>query len=43
MGRFFLEYGIPLTAVSLFMFLGGTLSSSDNDWSEVELSLWRVQ
>ena len=40
-GRVFSAYGTPLTAVCLFWYLGKTLSSTDDNWSEVEQNLWR--
>ena len=40
-GMVFSFYGTPLTAVSLLRYLGRMLSSSNNDWPEVEWNLWR--
>ena len=39
MGRVLLAYGTPLTAIYLFWYLGQTLSSTDNNWPEVERNL----
>ena len=39
MGRKFLTYGTSLMAVLLFKYLGKKLSSSDEDWQEVEYNL----
>ena len=41
--RVFLEYWKALLAVHLFKYLGRMLSSSDNNWTEVEQNLRRVQ
>ena len=38
-GRVFSEYGTPLTVVPLFNYLGRTVSSSNNNWPEVEQNL----
>ena len=43
MGRILSEYRTPLTAVSSFRFLGRTLSSTDDDWPEVEQNFRRAQ
>ena len=43
MGRVFLEYGTPLTLVSLFQYLGLTLLSSNNNWPVVERNLRRAR
>ena len=42
-GRFFPEYGTPLMAVSLFCYLGQTLSSSNDDWPVVERNIRRAR
>ena len=41
--RVFLAYGTPLTEVSSFRYLGQTLSSTDDNWSEVERNLRRAR
>ena len=43
MGRAFLAYGTPLTAVTSFRYFGQMLSSSNGDWPAVEQNLWRVR
>ena len=43
MGRVLLTYGALLTAVPSFNYLGQTLSSSDNNWPEVEQNLRRAR
>ena len=43
MGQDFLVYGIPLTSVSSFQYLGQTLSSTGDDWPAVEWNLRRTQ
>ena len=43
MRRVFSEYVTPLMAVTLFKYLGGTLLSSDNDWTAVEQNLESAQ
>ena len=43
MGRVFSAYGIPLTKVSLFMWLVQTLFPTDNDWPAMERNLCRAQ
>ena len=43
MGRVLLAYSTPLTAVSLFRNLGRTLSSTNDNWLEVEQNLWRAR
>ena len=43
MGRVFLVYGTPLTALSSFWNLGQMLSSTDENWSAVEQNLQRAQ
>ena len=42
MGRVLLAYATPLMAVSLFRYLGRTLSSTNDDWPEVEHNLQRA-
>ena len=42
-GRVFLAYGILLTAVSSFRYLGQTFLSSDGDWPEVGCNLRRAR
>ena len=41
--RFFPEYGTPLTAVSLFHYLGRIFPSADDDWPVVERNLRRAR
>ena len=41
MGRLFLEYFTPLTAVFSFQYLGKTLLSTNDNWPAVERNLWR--
>ena len=36
------SYGIPITPVTSFKYLGGVLSNEDNDWPEVVRNLWRA-
>ena len=43
MGRVFLAYGTPLTAVSSFRYLVQTLFSTDNNWPTVEQNPRRAQ
>ena len=43
MGRFFPAYGTPLTAVSLFRYLGQTLSFANKNWLVVERNLQRAR
>ena len=43
MGRVFLEYGILLTAVYCFGYMGQMLLSSEDDWPAVERNLWRAR
>ena len=43
MGRVFFTYGTPLVAVILFKYLGQNLSSSNEDWPEVEYNLRRAR
>ena len=43
MGRVLLEYGTPMTSVSLFRYLGQTFPSTNNDCLAVERNLRRVQ
>ena len=43
MGKVFLSYGTPITAVSLFRYLGCTFLSSDNDWRAVEWKLRKAR
>ena len=40
--EFFSEYGMPLTAVPSFKYLGHIIFSIDNDWPAVELNLRQV-
>ena len=42
-GRVFSEYGTPLMEVPSFNYLGLTLYSSDEIFTEVEQNLWRVK
>ena len=43
MGQVFLEYGTQLKAVSLFRYLGRTLSYTYNNFPAVEQNLWRAR
>ena len=43
MGRFFSEYGTPLTSFTSFKYLGQTLLSSNKDWPKVENNLRQAQ
>ena len=42
-GRVFLSYGIILTSLPSFNYLGFMLLSSDNDWSAVDQNILRAQ
>ena len=43
MGGVLSAYGIPLTVVSVFRYMGRMLSSTNNDWPDMERNLRRVQ
>ena len=42
MGRVFLAYGTPLTAVSMFRYLGRPLLSTDDNWAVLERNILRA-